>query len=92
MLKRVEIGIAGKEATHNSLLWIKELALDLQLKGAVFFKHDGSIKIMAEGQEENLSKFIDGLETGSIFALVENFYVDWIVSEKPLDDFHILDH
>jgi len=53
MKKHIEGGISGRILGHNSLVWIKDLAIKLGLKGAVFTKHDGSIKVMAEGEEEN---------------------------------------
>ncbi len=89
-LKRAEIIMAGRSFGVDYLLWIKNEALDLDLRGETFFKDDGSIKIIAEGEEENLLKFSHKLQNGSIMHEVENYYVKWMDAYDNFLDFYIL--
>ena len=89
MIKRIESGIAGKGLGSSYLSDIKELAMKLDLKGIVFTKDDGSIKVIAEGEDENLIKFAKRLEKNFLFSSIENFYVNWFDSTKEFQDFSI---
>lgn len=88
-MKRIESGIAGKGLGFDYLSNIKELAIRLGLKGVVFTKNDGSIKVIAEGEDMNLMKFSKKLERNFFFSPIENFYVIWHDSTKEFKDFSI---
>ena len=90
MIKRIESGIMGKMLGSHSLSAIKDLADKLHLKGVAFIKHDGSIKILAEGEEDNLHDFIEELGSERIFVMPENFYANWFPADDGLKDFFIL--
>lgn len=90
MVKRIESGIAGKGLGFDYLSSIKAMAIDLGLKGTVFTKEDGSIKVIAEGEDINLTKFAKKLERNFFFSQIENFYVIWHDSTKEFKDFSII--
>ena len=92
MIKRIESGIAGKGLGFNYLSSIKDIANDLGLKGIVFTKEDGSIKVISEGEEINLQKFAKKLERNFFFTPIENFYVIWHDSTGEFKDFSIINH
>ena len=85
----MESGISGRGLGFSYLSWIKKQADRLGLKGVAFFKHDGSIKVIAEGEEENLIKLGKKLEKGRIFSLVESFYFEWKEPDVGFQDFSI---
>jgi len=89
MLKRIESGISGKGLNYDYLSGIKDLAIKLGLKGVVFTKDDGSIKVIAEGEDGNLIKFAKRLEKNFFFSPIENFYVNWHDSTKEFQNFSI---
>lgn len=89
MIKRIESGIAGRGLGSDYLSNTKDLAIKLGLKGVVFTKDDGSIKVIAEGEDVNLMKFAKKLETNFFFSSIENFYVNWLDSTKEFNDFSI---
>jgi acylphosphatase len=74
-------------------VWIRRHAIKYGLKGLTFFKNDGSIKIIAEGEERNLLIFIKKLKRGrhffSIFFSVENFSIVWHEPRNEFVDFSI---
>jgi len=93
MIKSIESTIWGKSLNHKYVLWVHNNATRLGLKGIVFFKNDGSIKIIAEGEEENLLFFIKKLQRGRyffpIFSQIENFSIVWQTPKHEFEDFSI---
>src|SRR3989339_1423794 len=85
MIKHIESGISGKGLGFHYLQWIKNLAINFQIKGIVFTKPDGSIKVVAEGEERDLMKFANKLERESNSREIENFYTKWAEPNKDLE-------
>lgn len=77
MLKHIESGISGRGLGYDSFRYIKELASRFKIKGVVFTKPDGGIKVIADGEERDLVEFARKLERSSFFSSTENFYVKW---------------
>lgn len=68
MLKCIESVMWGRNLSYDYLLWIRRHAIRLGLKGITFFKNDGSIKTIAEGEERNLLFFVKKLKRGRFFS------------------------
>jgi acylphosphatase len=85
--------MSGKNLGYKYLEWINQNANNLGLKGITFFGNDGSIKIIAEGEEGYLNIFISRLQRGRfffpIFYPVENFYITWQEPKNEFEDFSI---
>jgi acylphosphatase len=93
MLKRLESGISARSVGFNDLSLIKDFADQFQLRGVIFTKEDGSIKIIAEGEEENLKEFTKELEKEEhSLSRVENFYEKWDEPTGEFNDFSIEQH
>ena len=90
MLKHIESGIAGKGLGTHYLQSIKNLAVRCQIKGIVFTKPDGSVKVVAEGEERNLTEFTNRLERESGSREIENFYTKWSEPNKDLESFYVV--
>lgn len=82
MNKRIEIGIAGRALERNSFAWVESLAIALNLRGAVFTRPDGSIRVTAEGEELALAELARKIERGNMFGTVENFFIKWETAEN----------
>lgn len=93
MQKCIESTMWGKNLNYDYLLWIKHHAIRLGLKGITFFKNDGSIKVIAEGEERNLLFFISKLQRGRflfpVFSPVENFSMIWHEPRNEFENFSI---
>jgi acylphosphatase len=89
MFKRIESGIAGKGLGFDYLSSIKDVASNLELEGTVSLKDDGSIKIIAEGEEKSLLKFTKKLERNFFFSPIENFYIIWHEPTREFNNFFI---
>jgi acylphosphatase len=91
MKKRIECGMAGKSIRFDYLLWAKNLAERYGLTGVAFIKEDGSIKVIAEGDEPSLSKLADKLSRGHLWHDIENFYIDWSSASEEFQDFRVIE-
>ncbi len=91
MHKRIECGMAGKSIRFDYLLWVKKLADRYGLSGIAFIKEDGSIKVVAEGEEKPLYKFACKLNKGHLWHDIENFYIDWSDASGEFPDFRVVE-
>jgi acylphosphatase len=93
MQRCIESTIFGRNIDYSYLQWISAHANKLSLKGITFFRNDGSIKVIAEGEEKKLEKLVKKLRRGrsffSIFSPVENFSVIWHEPRNEFEDFSI---
>ncbi len=92
MIQHLDCGIAGKEFSHNAYAFIKEAASGLGIRGAAFTKVDGSLRIVAEGEEADLTQFAEQLRNGGIYHEVENFYAHISDPVENFGDFYVLDN
>ena len=88
MWKRVESGVSARTLDNDYLISIRDYALTLGLVGVVFIKDDGTLKIIAEGEEEILQEFATELKKGSYFP-IDNFFLVWKNPNHQYLDFTI---
>lgn len=65
-------------------------ARSLRLVGTVQNLKDGSVAVVAEGEEEVLKKIVVLLHKGSIFAKVEEVETVWLSATGEFRDFLII--
>lgn len=82
-MKHVSIHVAGKVQGVFFRATTKEKAGEFRINGTVRNNADGSVSIEAEGEDENLRRFIEWCKIGPKFAHVERCEL----SEKPLQHF-----
>ena len=75
-------GVSFRAATHTK-------ALELSIKGWVCNLPNGTVEVHAEGNRENLDKFITWCRQGPPFVKVSKCVLDWIMSEE-MHNFKIL--
>ena len=93
MIKCIESTMSGKNLDYDYLLWINRQAVRLGLKGITFFKNDGSIRVIAEGEEVNLNRFVNKLQHGpyffSFFSPIEDLSITLHEPKNEFKDFSI---
>lgn len=77
--------VQGVAYRHNA----QKEAFKLNLRGFVQNEKDGTVKIIAEGEEKKLKKFIDWCWKGSSYAKVEKVEVKWENFKNEFIDFEI---
>ncbi len=91
MIKHVEIGISGEMLHLESFAWIQSMANQLGIAGVVFTKKDGSVRILAEGDEVILQAFADKLSQHEIFTRNAQMYANFSDPENPGSFFIVSD-
>ena len=62
----------------------------LNLTGWVRNESDGRVKIVAEGEEEQLEKLIEWIKQGPRLAKVDKIEVKWDKEQREFEDFEII--
>lgn len=63
---------------------------ELGICGFVKNQEDGSVKIIAEGNEEKLRKFVEWCKRGTEFSQVKNIKIKWLDDRQEFKNFQIL--
>lgn len=70
--------------------FVQRKARGLDLSGTVQNLENGTVKVIAQGSEENLEKFIEHLHKGPFLARVMNVSVEWGEPIEKLSGFKIV--
>ena len=89
-IKQIECVITGIVQLVMFRDFARRKARKLGIVGMVENLLDGSVKVAAQGREENLLKFISYLKKGPILAKVENVLVKWTEAEESFKGFKII--
>ena len=89
-IKQIECLITGRVQLVMFRDFAQRKARKLGIVGMVENLPDGSVKVAAQGREENLLKFISYLKKGPILAKVENVLVKWTEAEESFKGFKII--
>lgn len=89
MKKRVVLKIHGDVQGVSFRYYTQEQAQNLGLVGWVKNDLDGSVSIVAEGEEENLKKLIDWARKGPSFARLDHVDVSWQNYKGEFDRFEV---
>lgn len=90
-MKRLHLKIYGKVQDVFFRDETLESALNLGLVGYVKNMPDGSLEVVAEGEEEQLKKLLEWCKIGPRLARVEKVGEKWMeVVKVSFDDFKIL--
>lgn len=77
MKKRIECHIEGRVQMVMYRDFATRTARKLELVGSVANNQDGSVSLVAEGEEKSLNEFIPLLTKGSLLSKVDAVSVTW---------------
>lgn len=89
-IKQIECIITGRVQLVMFRDFAQRKARKLGIVGTVENLPDDSVKVVAQGSEENLAKFISYLKKGPILAKVEDVSVNWSEVKESFEDFKII--
>jgi len=89
MNKKVELKIYGRVQMVLYRDSVRRQARKLDLTGWVMNQSDGTVQIIAEGEEESLKELIKWCYNGPILAKVEKIDIDWQEAACQFDKFEI---
>lgn len=90
MHKRLEAKIFGRVQFVLFRDFVKRQADKLGLFGEVENMSDGSVFVVAEGEQAKLEELLTRLKKGSIFARVLSIEAEWLPATGAFSDFRIL--
>lgn len=90
MQKQIVLKIHGKVQGVFFRATSQIEARELNLFGSVRNEMDGTIKIIAEGEDKDLKKFIEWCKYGPDHAEVEKVDVEWMESTNKFIDFKVI--
>ena len=89
MIQQIECIISGRVQGVLYRDFSRRKARELGLVGTVGNLSDGTVKVVAQGEELTLKKYIEFLKHGSLFSRVEECKVTWSNPEQTFSDFQI---
>jgi len=88
-MKRIEAIISGRVQMVMFRDFTKRQADKLGVVGFVENRSDGTVYVIAEGEEDVLTTFIKKLGKGPMTARVDNMSVEWQDAQQVYDAFTI---
>jgi|TARA_Y100000294_G_scaffold158438_1_gene160685 acylphosphatase len=89
MSKRLNLKIYGRVQGVFFRDSVRRRAKKLDLVGSAVNQKDGTVQVIAEGQEENLKQLIKWCYNGPILARVDKIDIDWQEATGQFDKFEI---
>ncbi len=89
MKQKIECKITGRVQMVMFRDFTQRKAKKLGIFGYVKNEDDGSVYVLAEGEKDNLEKFISLLKEGPILAKVDKVDVKWMPCQNEFSDFKI---
>lgn len=89
MKKRFRAIVTGRVQMVMFRDFTARSARALHLAGEVRNRSDGSVEVIAEGDESKLEALLDRIRKGPILAQVEHVAVEWGEPKDAFDDFRI---
>lgn len=77
MQKRIECDISGRVQMVMFRDFVTRTARKLELAGEVWNERDGTVRVIAEGEEVLLHKLIIAIKKGSLLSKVDEVSVQW---------------
>ena len=90
MIKRLKCRITGRVQMVMFRDFTRRNARRLDLAGTVQNISDGSVHVIAKGEEEKLEQFSLLLHKGSVFSRVDNVESRWEESTEEFTTFNII--
>ena len=88
-MKRIHLLISGDVQGVGFRSWIQIKAQDLHLTGWVKNRADGTVEVVAEGEEMNLLKLVQLCQQGPESGRVEQVKVQWLSGTGQFYSFEI---
>ncbi len=90
MKKQLQATISGRVQMVMYRDFAQRKARKLGLVGTVQNQKDGSVSVIAEGEENTLNDYVKYLNRGSILSKVKNVRISWTEPSGIFSDFTIL--
>lgn len=86
----IEIKVYGRVQGVNLRSMIRKKALELEIRGLVMNRDDGSVEIAAQGKRKALLEILNWIEKNPGFSSVKGLSYHWGNPSREFDDFKIV--
>ena len=86
---RYRLIIKGRVQGVCYRMYARDEAVRLDLKGWIRNRADGSVEALAEGEADDVSRFVRWCRGGPPMARVSNVKVDYTAAREDLEPFHV---
>jgi acylphosphatase len=90
MQKQLNIKVFGRVQGVGFRYFVQKNALSLGLKGYAKNLANGSVEVIAEGNDTALNKFLDTIKKGNSLSEVIDVKIEWLDFKDYYDSFEIL--
>lgn len=87
--RRLDISVFGRVQGVYFRQYTLERAARLGLDGWVANRRDGSVRVVAEGDEATLRRLLEWLHQGPVMATVERVDAQWLEATGEFDGFTV---
>lgn len=87
---RIEVEIIGKVQGVGFRSFVTMKANSLKINGTVKNNSNGSVSIVAEGEEKQLVKFLEEIEKSYLFARIEKVKKCFLPNMNEFSDFKVI--
>ena len=89
MAVQFEIKITGKVQGVGFRYFVQKRAAEFNVTGWVKNMPDGSVAVMAQGDETDMDTFLDHLKAGPSMSKVSGVSLNRMPETEPFDDFRV---
>lgn len=90
MMKEIRAAVRGRVQMVMYRDFAQRKAKGLRISGTVRNLPDGSVEVVAQGEEKDLAAYIKKLNRGSILSRVAGIEVEWREPSSTLEGFKII--
>lgn len=92
MLRQIECIVSGRVQGVLFRNFVRSKARRLGLVGTVENLPDGTVRVVAQGDESDLKRCVENLKQGSVFSRVDAVDEKWSEVKQAFKDFRIIYH
>ena len=88
-VKRLHAIVEGRVQGVGFRFFVEETAIELELKGWVRNRWDGSVEVVAEGAREKLNQLLAELHRGPRSSIIEKVTSQWLPATGEYSKFSV---
>lgn len=90
MMKRISVTVKGRVQGVGYRYYVRDSASGYGITGYVKNNPDGTVSVVAEGEQSSLKDFIEDLRaSGDRYITVDDISVTWDEARRQFGDFYI---